>query len=62
VIDLSNPNEFRSILPGGNSGEPASPHYNDQLPLWRKGELRTFLTNLDEVQRRNFPKTELLPK
>jgi len=62
VIDLSNPNFFRSILPGGNSGEPASPHYSDQLPLWRKGELRTFITNADELQRRNFPKTELLPK
>ncbi len=62
VIDLSNPNFFRSILPGGNSGEPASPHYSDQLPLWRKGKLREFPTNPDAFQSPKFMKTELLPK
>ncbi|MFN3345076.1 MAG: penicillin acylase family protein, partial [Chloroherpetonaceae bacterium] len=62
VIDLSNPNMFRSVLPGGNSGEPASPHYSDQLPLWRKGELRDFVTNPELFQSQKFMKTELLPK
>lgn len=62
VIDLSNPKSFRAILPGGNSGEPASPHYNDQLPLWRKGKLRDFVTNPDALQSPKFLKTELLPK
>lgn len=61
VIDLSEPNFFRSILPGGNSGEPASAHYSDQLPLWRKGELRDFVTNPDEFRARKFLKTTLLP-
>jgi penicillin amidase len=62
VIDLSNSNVFRSILPGGNSGEPASPHYNDQMPLWRKDELRDFATNPDWLQSPKFSRTELLPK
>ncbi len=62
VIDLSNSNMFRSILPGGNSGEPASPHYSDQLPLWRKGELRDFITNPELFQSQTFMKSELLPK
>lgn len=61
VIDWSEPNFFRSILPGGNSGEPASKHYSDQLPLWRKGELRDFITNPNEFQARKFLKTTLLP-
>ncbi len=28
----------RFILPGGQSGNPFSPHYADQLPLWQRGE------------------------
>jgi penicillin G amidase len=27
------------ILPGGQSGIPFSPHYADQMPLWRDGRL-----------------------
>ncbi len=25
-------------MPGGQSGNPLSPHYDDLLPLWLKGE------------------------
>ena len=28
----------RWVLPGGQSGNPCSPHYDDQLPLWRRGD------------------------
>jgi penicillin G amidase len=28
----------RWVLPGGQSGNPCSPHYADQLPLWRRGD------------------------
>lgn len=62
IIDLSNPEFFLSILPGGNSGEPASRHYSDQLPLWQKGKLRQFLTNPQAFQSSAFMKTQLLPK
>ena len=27
----------RFVLPGGQSGNPFSPHYDDQLPLWKLG-------------------------
>jgi penicillin amidase len=30
--------EARFVLPGGQSGNPLSPHYADMLPLWRRGE------------------------
>jgi penicillin amidase len=29
--------ECLGIIPGGESGHPASPHYADQLPLWLQG-------------------------
>ena len=38
AIDVGNWDESRSSLPGGQSGNPLSPHYADMLPLWRRGE------------------------
>ena len=32
----NHPAVFR--LPGGQSGNPLSPHYDDLLPLWRRGD------------------------
>jgi penicillin amidase len=37
VIDVGNWDECQFILPGGQSGNPTSPHYDDLLPLWQKG-------------------------
>jgi penicillin G amidase len=37
VADLSNPDLSRFIIPVGQSGDPASPHYADQMPLWASG-------------------------
>jgi penicillin amidase len=42
VGDVGNWNESRFVLPGGQSGNPLSPHYEDQLPLWRSGEGATI--------------------
>lgn len=38
VIDLGDLEASRFALPGGQSGNPLSPHYADQLPIWRRGE------------------------
>lgn len=38
IIDLADFDRSLGILPGGNSGNPASPHYKDQADLWLKGE------------------------
>ena len=38
VIPLGDWDEARFVLPGGQSGNPFSPHYDDQLPLWQRGE------------------------
>jgi penicillin amidase len=38
VIDVGAWDESRFALPGGQSGNPLSPHYGDQLPLWHSGE------------------------
>lgn len=37
VMDVGAWDESRFVLSGGQSGNPCSPHYDDQLPLWRRG-------------------------
>jgi penicillin amidase len=34
VIDLANPASASFVIPGGSSGDPASPHFADQLAEW----------------------------
>ncbi|HZD71015.1 MAG TPA: penicillin acylase family protein [Actinomycetes bacterium] len=36
VIDVGRWDRCRWALPGGQSGNPCSPHYDDQLPLWQR--------------------------
>ena len=34
VVEMSEPMRIGAIMPGGQSGHPASAHYDDQLPAW----------------------------
>jgi penicillin amidase len=43
--------ETYNILPGGASGDPRSPHYDDQLFLWLQGENRRIPYTREEVER-----------
>ncbi|HEV7215876.1 MAG TPA: penicillin acylase family protein, partial [Chloroflexota bacterium] len=38
VVDVGNWDASRFVLPGGQSGNPLSPHYADQFRLWQRGE------------------------
>ena len=38
AVEIGAWEEARFVLPGGQSGNPFSPHYADQFPLWRRGE------------------------
>lgn len=38
VADVGNWDACEWILPAGQSGNPMSKHYDDQLPLWRQGK------------------------
>lgn len=38
IIDLDDFENSRAILNTGQSGHPASAHYDDMIPLWRSGE------------------------
>jgi penicillin amidase len=38
AIDVGAWHNSRFVLPGGQSGNPLSPHYGDLFPLWQRGE------------------------
>jgi penicillin amidase len=38
VVDVGAWEKSRYVLPGGQSGNPLSPHYGDQFELWLRGE------------------------
>jgi penicillin amidase len=40
VADLADVDRSSAVLPTGQSGNPASPHWNDQADLWIEGRLR----------------------
>ena len=49
VIDFSDIENSMSILPTGQSGNPWSPHYNDQAEMYVNGEFRKMLLNREEI-------------
>ena len=34
VVEMSDPMRIGAVMPGGQSGHPASPHYDDQIAAW----------------------------
>lgn len=51
IVDFSDLNRTQFILPTGQSGNPSSPHYTDQVEMFLKGTFKT--THFDE----NFIRT-----
>jgi len=51
VIDVGAFERSRFALPGGQSGNPLSRHYADQLPLWQRGDGLTIPQTSDEIAR-----------
>ncbi len=53
VIDFSDVENSRSILPTGQSGNPFSKHYKDQAEMFVKGEFRKMMMNKEEIMNRS---------
>jgi penicillin amidase len=50
IIDFADLEHGQTILPTGQSGNPMSPHYNDQAEMYAKGQYRTMLFNKAEIE------------
>jgi penicillin amidase len=62
VVEIGDWDNARFVLPGGQSGNPFSPHYADQFPLWRGGEAVTIAWSEVAIQRGTRQSLELKPK
>ena len=62
IIDYSDvANNSWSILPTGQSGNPFSPHYDDQAELYVKGAFRKMLLDTEEIKNSSQEVLTLLP-
>lgn len=61
VIDVGNWTASRWVLPGGQSGNPFSPHYRDQFPLWLRGQGVPIPLTPQEIPPSERTTLELLP-
>ena len=48
-IDFANVDAAESILPTGQSGNPFSPHYQNQAPLYHSGLFRPMRMDPDDI-------------
>jgi penicillin amidase len=61
AIDVGEWEQSRFVLPGGQSGNPCSPHYADQMPLWRKGDALPIAWSPEAVARATRHRLALVP-
>ena len=62
IIDLSDIEQSVGTHTVGQSGHPASPHFNDLIPLWSKGEYHPLPFGRDEVDAVAEATLKLLPR
>jgi penicillin amidase len=61
AIDVGAWDNSRFVLPGGQSGNPLSPHYGDLLPLWHRGEGVPIAWSAEAVQKATRETLRLKP-
>jgi penicillin amidase len=61
IIDLADFDRSLSIITTGNSGNPASPHFADQAPMWATGEYHPMPFTRDAVEAASEGKLVLAP-
>ena len=62
VMDVGEWDKCRFSLPGGQSGNPVSPHYDDLLDWWLRGEGVPIAWSDDEVERTAEATLHLTPQ
>jgi penicillin amidase len=61
VYDLSDLDASKGVLPTGQSGNPASPHWNDQAETWAAGDLRPLPFTRAAVEEAALERLTLFP-
>ena len=50
VMEFSDPIRARTVVPYGQSGDPSSPHFFDQAPLFVAGEFKPSWFTMEEIE------------
>ena len=61
VIDVCAWSKSRFSIPGGQSGNPMSPHYDDLFALWQRGEGVPIAWEVEEIAKVSVATLELVP-
>ncbi|MEQ8243948.1 penicillin acylase family protein [Fulvivirga sp.] len=61
IINFADVENSLSIIPAGQSGNPLSPHYKDQVEMYTKGKWRKMLMNPQEIDEKTINKLTLNP-
>jgi penicillin amidase len=61
ITDFADLDASLAVLPGGESGIPASPHYDDHAALWRRGEYHPFPLSRGAVEAIAAHRLRLVP-
>jgi penicillin amidase len=61
VYDLSDLDASAGVVPTGQSGNPASPHWNDQTEMWATGSLRPLPFTSAAVEEAATDRLALIP-
>ncbi|MGH2529291.1 MAG: penicillin acylase family protein [Actinomycetota bacterium] len=62
IVDLSDPDASVGIHTTGQSGHPGSPHWNDLLPLWARGEYHPLPFSREAVEANAEATAALVPR
>jgi penicillin amidase len=62
VLDVGQWENNSFVLAGGQSGNPFSVHYDDQIPLWRQGKGLTLAWKESAIQEKSVNTLRLEPK
>ena len=55
VVEMSSPPQAWAILPGGQSGNPGNPLFDNMIPLWRDGKyIKLNYMQLSDVNESHF--------
>lgn len=61
ISDLSKIQQYLSILPTGQSGQPLHPNYSDQARLWLNGDYKKVSTHFEDLKKEKLKLLALEP-
>lgn len=62
ILDVGDLNSAKIVIPPGNSGQPGSPHYDDNLQRWINGEYHPLFVDWGDIDANAEASLTLAPR